>query len=251
MAISLSSLSSVKSKPVIATILGEAGVGKTTLAATFPSPVIVPIEDGLQSLEGKDIPAFPLVESSVELMECLNALATEPHDFKTVIFDSVTRLNELFEKEVIDSDPKGPATINQALGGFGNGAVAVAHKHRNLRDLCGVLRDKFNMHVVFIAHADTEMLELPDQDSFHRYTIRMNKRSVSAYIDNVDLVGLLRIKTFTTGEKDKKRATTNGTIELVVNAMPSSVSKNRYGIDRPITVEKGINPLKGLISSIQ
>lgn len=243
MAISLASLSSPKSKPVIFTLLGEAGVGKTTLAASFPSPVLIPIEDGLQALEGQDIAAFPLINNSNELMEALNSLATEEHNFKTVVFDSVTRLNELFEKEVIGSDPKRPKTINLALGGYGAGHAAVAQKHRELRELCGVMRDKFNMHIVFIAHAETETLELPDQDAYQRYTIRMNKRSVSAYVDNVDMVGLLRLKTYTSGDGDRKRAISNGVVELVTHAMPSSVTKNRYGLTEPLTVTKGENPL--------
>lgn len=250
MAISLSSLSVPKSKPVICTVLGEAGVGKTTFAASFPSPVIIPIEDGLQALEGQEVAAFPLVDNSNALMECLSSLATEEHQFKTVIFDSVTRLNEILEKEVIESDPKRPRSINQALGGYGAGHASVAQKHRELRDLCGALRDKFNMHVVFIAHADTETLELPDQDPYQRYTIRMNKRSVSAYIDNVDFVGLLRLKTYTSGDGDRKRATSDGTVELVTYAMPSSVSKNRYGITQPLTVKIGENPLTNHIKSL-
>ncbi len=250
MAISLSSLSAPKAKPVIGTILGEAGVGKTTLAASFPNPVIVPIEDGLQALEGRDIPAFPLINSTNELMDALNALATEEHNFKTVVFDSVTRLNEIFESEIIESDPKRPKSINQALGGYGAGHASVAQKHRELRELCGTLRDKFNMNVLFIAHADTETLELPDQDPYQRYTIRMNKRSVSAYVDNVDLVGLLRLKTFTTGDGDRKRAIADGTVELVTYPHPSGVSKNRYGINKALTVVQDENPLKPYIKAL-
>ena len=250
MAISLASLSKPASKPVIATVLGEAGVGKTTFAATFPNPVIVPIEDGLQALDGQDIAAFPLINSSNELMEVLESLATQEHDFKTVVFDSVTRLNEIFEREVVESDPKRPKSINQAMGGYGAGHSAVAQKHREFRDLCGALRDRFNMNVVFIAHADTETLELPDQDPFQRYTIRMNKRSVSAYVDNVDLVGLLRLKTFTTGDGDRKRAVADGTVELVTYPHPSGVSKNRFGINKALNVPFGENPLKEFIKSL-
>ena len=40
----------------------------------------------------------------------------------------------------------------------------------------------------------------------------MNKKSVSHYSDNVDVVGYLKLKTFTTGGGDKKKA-----IELLLN----------------------------------
>lgn len=251
MAITLQSLATPQAKPVIATILGEAGVGKTTLAATFPSPVIIPVEDGLQALEGKNIPAFPLCTSSAQVFECIAALDNDANEFKTVIVDSVTRFNEIIEKEIVESDDKNPASINQALGGYGAGHQAVAQKHRTLRDALGYLRDERGMHVVVIAHADTDTVELPDTDMFQRYTLRMNKKSVSAYVDNVDLVGLLRLKTYTRGDGEKKKATSDGTVELVCHPQASSVSKNRYGIKAPLIVEEGVNPLVDVISSLK
>ena len=42
-------------RPVRVTILGEAGVGKTSLANTFPNPVFMRFEDGMASL-GADAP---------------------------------------------------------------------------------------------------------------------------------------------------------------------------------------------------
>jgi hypothetical protein len=33
------------------------------------------------------------------------------------------------------------------------------------------------MNVIFIGHADTETLDLPDMDPFARYTVRMHKKS--------------------------------------------------------------------------
>lgn len=34
-------------RPVIATVTGDAGIGKTTLAATFPKPIFIRAEDGM------------------------------------------------------------------------------------------------------------------------------------------------------------------------------------------------------------
>ena len=42
-------------RPIRATILGEAGVGKTSQANTFPNPVFMRFEDGMASL-GADAP---------------------------------------------------------------------------------------------------------------------------------------------------------------------------------------------------
>lgn len=252
MAISLESISKPQSKPIMATILGEAGTGKTTFAANFPSPIFIRAEDGLTSLESRDgIEAFPLISNTNEVFEGINVLATQEHQFKTVVIDSVTRLNELFEKEVVESDPKKPRSINQALGGYGAGHAAVAEKHRTLRNWCESLRAAKGMNILFLAHADHDTIELPDQDPYIRYTLRLNKRSVSSYVDNVDLVGLVRLRTFTTGDGDRKKAISDGARELVCNALASSVSKNRYGITKPLELGEFDNPLVQFVPWLQ
>lgn len=236
----------------MATILGEAGTGKTTFAANFPSPVFVRIEDGLTSIENRDnVAAFPLIKHSNEVFEAINSLGADEHDFKTVVFDSVTRLNELFEKEIVESDPKAPKSINQALSGFGAGHAAVAEKHRTLRNWCENLRAAKGMNILFLAHADHETIDLPDQDPYTKYTLRLNKRSVSSYVDNVDLVGLVRLRTFTTGDGDKKKAISDGARELVCTALASSVSKNRYGITKPLELGELENPLIDYVPWLQ
>ncbi len=53
--IDLNSLSTpTGQRPVICTIFGEGGMGKTTLAAMFPKPVIIRTEDGTASLQGNE-----------------------------------------------------------------------------------------------------------------------------------------------------------------------------------------------------
>jgi hypothetical protein len=67
MAINLKSLSKPDgSRPIIATLFGEGGMGKTTLAAMFPKPVFIRTEDGTASLKvGNDgVSLFPLATSS-------------------------------------------------------------------------------------------------------------------------------------------------------------------------------------------
>lgn len=246
----LAKISKPADRPVIVTILGDAGMGKTSLAASFPKPIFIRAEDGLQAIPMASRPdALPLLNGADDLWEQLTALITEDHDYKTLVIDSVTALERMFIQYVIDSDPKKPKSINQAMGGYGAGLSAVATMHQRVRKAAGILNERKGMHVVFIAHAETETVELPDQDAYTRYSLRLSKKSVAPYVDDTDVVGFIRLRTFTMGDGDRKKAISDGTRELVCHATASNVSKNRYGITEPLEVANGVNPLSTLIPS--
>lgn len=246
----LQSITKPKDRPIIATILGDSGMGKTSLAATFPNPIFIRAEDGLQAIpDGSRPDAFPVIAKVDDLWEQFTALITEEHDYKTVVVDSVTALERLFIQYVIDSDPKKPKSINQANGGYGAGLGAVATLHQRVRKAVGIMNTK-GMHVIFIAHADTETIELPDQDPYTRYSLRLGKKSVAPYVDDSDIVGFLRLVTYTRGDGERKKAISDGSREIVCHATAASVSKNRYGITDPLTVEHGVNPFASIIEGV-
>jgi len=250
MAIDLKKLERPKGqRPIIATVFGEGGMGKSTLAAMFPRPVFIRTEDGTASLAGNDeVMLFPLVSSSQEVLDQIEALATQEHEFKTLVLDSITQLATLIEHEIVAADPKAKS-INQAGGGYGAGYNTAAEKHRQVREWAGALAYERGMNVVFIGHADTETLDLPDFDPFARYTVRMHKKSLPHYTDNVDLVGLIRLKTYVRGDGDKKRAISTGDREIICFPQASSVTKNRFNITQPLpfTFESG-NPFEPFVA---
>jgi len=250
MAINLKSLSKPSGqRPIIATIFGEGGLGKTTLAAMFPKPVFIRTEDGTASLTGNDnVSLFPVATSTQDVFDAIEVLATEKHDFKTLVIDSITQLATLIESEIVAADPKAKS-INQAGGGYGAGYGAASEIHRQIRDWSGSLATETNMNVVFIGHADTETLDLPDMDPYARYCVRMHKKSIPHYTDNVDLVGLIRLKTFTRGDGDKKRAISTGEREILCFPQASSVTKNRFNITEPLSFTfDGGNPFQKFVT---
>lgn len=248
----LDSISKPQDRATIVTICGDSGLGKTSLAATFPKPIVIRAEDGLQGVPVDMRPdAFPLLQKVDELWEQLRTLLQEEHQYKTLVVDSATALERLFITHVIDSDPKKPRSINQALGGYGAGLAAVAALHQRVRKACGLLNERKNMHIVFVAHADTETIELPDQDPYTRYSLRLGKKSVAPYVDDSDLVGFLKLETFTTGDGERKKALSDGTRQLICYATAANVSKNRYGIEEELIVPKNENPLVNYIPSLK
>jgi len=237
--------------PIICTITGDPGVGKTLLASTFPSPFFIRAEDGMKSIPIKSRPkATPLITSSAQLQDWFKALVTESHDFKTLVIDSVTQLDAMFSEEVMASDPKNPKSLATAMGGYGAGYQAVASMHQRVRKAAGALNSRRGMHVVFIAHSETTTIEPPDQDPYTRYELRLHKKSVGAYVDNVDMVAHIKLETFTSGEGDRKKAISTGGRIAVVRAAAAQVSKNRFSITEDLPVEIGQNPFAAYIPSL-
>lgn len=240
----LSTISKPAPRPPIITICGDAGTGKTSLAATFPKPIFIRAEDGMNAIKEDRRPdAFPVLKDSDMLFSQLLALIDEDHYYGTVVIDSVSRLEELFSKEVIEKDGRAKG-INQALGGYGNGPAAVAAMHARVRRAAGILNEKKQMAVVFISHADFENMRPPDMDDYTRHSLRLMPKSVSHYVDDVDIVGFVRLTSALRGsDDDRKKIVSDGSRELVCSATAASVAKNRYGITEPMPLKEGENPL--------
>ncbi len=243
----LSTIKKPETRAPIITICGDAGTGKTSLAATFPNPIVIRAEDGLMSIPADKRPdAFPLLKSADELWPQLLALLQEDHDYKTLVVDSVSACEQLFIKDVMDRDGRAKS-INQALGGYGAGAAAVAAMHQRLRKGAGLLNDRKGMAVVFISHADLEAVRPPDQDDYTRYSLRLMGKSLPPYVDDVDMVGFVRLVSALRGDDgDRKKIISNGDREVICHATAASVSKNRFGITEPLEFTAGENPFASL-----
>lgn len=237
-------------RPPIITILAGAGLGKTSLAASFPKPIFIRTEDGLQAIPKDKRPdAYPVATSGKMLVDQLMHLgkSVPVGTYQTLILDSITPLDAFFIKEVMQSDNKAPRTINQALGGYGAGMKAVGKMHQDLMDLLLRVVRRHRMTLVIIAHSTVERLDPPDGESFTKYGIRLAKESLAPWVDQVDMVAFVQLQKMMVGDEGKKKAKSFGEREIICHSAAANESKNRYGIEEPVDFPKGVNPLLALI----
>lgn len=227
---------------IAATIVGSAGSGKNTLAASFPAPLFISTPGETTPRDIEETPDTLKIESVPELWEVLKAVINDKHEYQTIVFDSVTGLEQLFIADVIASDPKAKS-INQAAGGYGAGRAAVAAMHGRVGKAAEIIRSKRNMNVLFLAHADISRIDPPDSEGYTQYTLRLGEKSLPPYVDNVDLVGFIKQVAILKGEEGSRKAVTTGDRVLVTYMTPASVAKNRFGITDDIDFIKGQNPL--------
>lgn len=244
-------------RPPIITIVSEPGMGKTTLACSFPNAIIIRSEDGIESVPKQFRPAIMPVCTSVDMFEQQIRWVVakrKEHKRHVLIIDSITAFERMFEDHIVLSDHTMPSSINQACGGFGAGPKALGALHGKFRKLIGAANDR-GFTVVILAHASVETVEPPDGENYSRYTVRLGKHSVAPWTDDVDMIGYIKLQRFTRGGKDEKvkKASSDGQRLLVCYATPGNISKNRFGIEDDIELPTAKelyaqgNPLLGLI----
>ena len=267
----LSQLKKATPQAPVITIVGFPGVGKSTLAALFPNPVFIQAENASTVFESWDhesqpsfFPEIPVanaarkVKPSESILAQLRELATEEHEFKTVVIDSITAMNILFEGEIVEFDPNGANNIGEAAGGYGKGFLALAGIHVKIRNACEFLRRK-GIAVVFLAHTGVvKMKNRPEAGEYTAYTIDMHEKSRQIYIGSSDAVLYLKSRDFVMGhETDRKGQTTkfgrvsNTGERMLICSSDGTIgyvdAKNRYNMPEEIDVPKGENPLVELI----
>lgn len=244
MALSMKSLRRVTAdRPPRILIYGPPGIGKTSLASEFPNAVFLQVEDGTPG--DVELNSFGKLETFGQVIEAMEALYTEDHDFQTVVIDSVTELERLvFAETCARGDDKGNAKANIEDFGYGKGYVYAKRIWQELLDGLNGLRNDRKMTVVLIAHSTVERFDDPETVSYDRYEIDLHKHSVGAIERDMDAILLLKTPVAIKKEEqgfNKERAIANGGSVVLIHCVgrPAYVAKNRYSMPDTLRFDKG------------
>lgn len=239
MAYDLASLKRTQSTdPPRVLIYGPPGLGKTSLAAEFPNPVIIDIERGAPA--GIDITTFGEVDSYDQVMDAIKTLYKEDHDFKTLIIDTLDRLEPMVWAKACEVNN----WPNIEAPGYGKGYVAADDLWRKLLAGCSALRGKRGMSICLIAHSAIERFDDPTSAPYSRYDIRLHKRANAIVQDEVDAILFINqditVQSEDTGfNKQVRRAEGGGIRWIYTEARPAFTAKNRFGLPWRLKYDQG------------
>jgi hypothetical protein len=217
----------VSDAPYRVLIHGVPGVGKTTFAAAAPSAVFLGTEDGFGTLEADRLPQ---PESWTDVLGYVRQLATEDHQWQTLVVDSIDWLEPIIWSHVCRI--AGVESIKDVDGGYGSGYTAALDQWRLfVAELENVRRTK-RMHVVLIAHSLVKSFKNPEGPDFDRWQMKLNEKAAGFLGEWCDVVAFANFETFvkTEGKKATKGKGFGGERAMFLTRQPAYDAKNRYNL---------------------
>jgi len=207
---------------------GTQGIGKSTFGATAPAPIFVPTEDGLGQI---DCAKFPLARSFADVMLSLRELQEAPHDFRTVVIDSLDWLERLIFEDVCKSEN----VTNIERIGYQKGYTFALNYWRPLLGQLDELRYRRGMTIVLIAHAKVEKFQTPEDVAFDRFSPRLHKLSSALVQEWCDEVFFATYSAATDPKKVRNSAVPERIMRTVEG--PTHVAKNRLNMPPELPLE--------------
>lgn len=234
------SLNDIQSGPTLEPprilLYGVQGVGKSGFSANAPSNIFIQTEDGLGSMNVK---TFPLAETYEDVIEALNVLVFENHEFKTLTIDSADWLEPLIWDKVCRD--KNVNAIDEI--GYGKGYKLALTYWREILGGINWLRLNKGMIVIMTAHAVVKKYTNPEGEDYDRYHIKLHEGASALCNENFDCVFfanyLTHIKKEQAGFGQEKAKAIGGTQRfLYTQEHPAYVAKNRYDLPEKIELDK-------------
>jgi len=214
-------------------IHGPAGVGKTTLAASFPNPLILDTEKGSRLIDCHRVE----IGDWMTLKGTLVSLARDPMGYQTIIVDSGDWAEELLCLYLASKDEKQRHPDDLP---YGQGGSLIAKNFSAMLSDCTALVER-GINVVFVAHSVVKRVSPPDlEEAYDRYELKMRPKVAPKLLEWADAVLFANFKTrVVEGDDGKLRGRGGKERRLFCERSAAWDAKNRYGLapELPMAIE--------------
>lgn len=247
-------------KPSRIVIYGVEGIGKSTMAASAPSPIFLGSEDGTWRLSVKRVQ--PVDWENV--LSLVADLETSQHGYRTLVLDTLDWAEPLCWAHVCRVGKK--ASIEDF--GYGKGYVAALDEWRRLLAAFDRLRDVKGMAIILLAHSKIATFKNPTGDDFDRYSLKLHEKSAGLIKEWSDIVAFCNYETFAhTDERKRTRGVSTGARLMYTVRTAAYDAKNRHNLPEemplswdelaagieavsPRAVERGIASVRAMLGQL-
>lgn len=242
-------------------IFAPEGFGKSTLAAEFPDPLFLDIEDSTSQMDVKRIGREDL--QSLKSVEAALAAVRVEKPCQTLVIDTIDWLEQLALEAIV---AEAASDKIQGIEDFGYGKG-----YTILKEKITIVLNQFDMvirsgiNVLLLAHCKVVKFEPPDgAGAFDRYELKLSKQVAPLLKEWADLVLFGNWKTQIAekgkGENTKFKGVGGRIRELHCNRCSAWDAKNRHGLADTekweiATIQKAFNnvdaPWSGTISEVK
>jgi hypothetical protein len=209
--------------PLKVALFGPEGIGKSTFGADAPAPLFIAAEDGTNHLDVARVAP----SSFAEVLDVLNALATEEHSYQTVVLDTLDWVEPMVHRHVCDAHKK----PDIESFGYGKGFQLATDEWRLLLNYLERVRARAGMNVVLLAHSHVKTFKNPAGDDYERYEMKLHRLAGALMKEWVDILLFANYEEFAQrDEKKRVRGTDTGARIIHTSHRATWDAKNRHNL---------------------
>ena len=226
-------------------IYGVEGVGKTSLASTYPNPIFIDCEGSTVKLDVSRL----FVKNYSEYIETCNLIHGEDGDsFQTVVIDTTDWLENMVINEILREDGAKTITDKKFYSfGLGEKRIEEFFRLKIIPTFEQMLNDGKN--VVLVSHAHIKGIDDPMMGRYDHYTLKMGKTASAVLKEWVNSVFFMNYEQSI--QKDytiaKDRAVGGTTVCVHTQRTVQYNAKRRDPLPDKIKFIEGANPYPQII----
>ncbi len=228
-------------------LFGAPKVGKSTIACQSDNPLTISLEKGVKNMKTHNV----FADSLDMFKDIVMALIEDEHEYKTLVIDHVTGLEQLIHKKLCEVD--GVDSIEKVQKGYGKGFTMSVELLAKILTVLDRLVEEKGMSILFLGHSKIENKPNTLGDDYKIQTVDANQKFTAMLTKWSDANIFMDHKVYTVKEdkgfnqKDVK-ASMAGRV-LYTGECAGAMTGNRYGMptEIPITKENGWELIKQAI----